>query len=665
LTESKARLSPAWLLAIFLVLVFVISGVLAYRSYRAGLHPPGSAATDTPPVVAGATDTASRLTPAVEQLPDLVAQQYAADGAALRAALQAARAAYAAGNYPAAVAAYRTVVMLSNGDGITQEAFFQLGAMYDDLGQYADAAFCYHQAQRISELPVILDNLALTELHRGDAAAAAQAAMRAAYLDPRDGMAWALLAAAREQQQQLTEALAAIARSCAIDSTIASRVVNRALLAARTGDTNNALRWYQQALLIPAPAAVHLRAAEESARLLLTQQQPADAVTRYKQALRLAPDQARLQHHYGVALAQTSLWSAAVPALRQALASDPNRPLTWYALAESLAALGRNDEAIAACQRGIELDPENVARYYQLAVLFIKQNRDDDARRTLEQLLTLQPPSPLQLAAIVQLANIAARRNDLAAARQHLAVAADLAATEPWLLYNRGIIDWRAGEKESGYRYIEQAIDREPRTALFRRTHADLLFRDRRYADAIVAYQQLLAVDSGTMHDCFRLGWLLQQQRNLATAAASFRQADRLPADPDLPDLPYVTALNLAAVLADLHDYAGAQSVLRDASRREPGRYEAYHNAALISVAQGRRDEAMAFLQVARRVAPQAAPVALAEGWLLWERGLRDEAAAAWERAHALDPTLLAARYNLELYRRQTAPSTTALGEED
>lgn len=648
---TKSRLNPAWLLAGFLLLILCSSvGWMGYRYWLAR----DSGTDEARPAVA------TTVTPEVAALPALVAAQYAADGVELRTQLTTGRAAYHAGDYPAAIPALRTVIALSNGDTATQAAFFLLGNIYDDLGQYADAAFCQEQALRGGPSAAAWHNLGLTELHRGDNVAAQRAATRADELDPGNPDHAALLAVACERLNQDSQAMLAAQRSVASDSRSAQRLLNLALLTARRGARESALALLKQAVVAPGPPAARQRAAEELALLLFELNRTEETVAAMQLALTFAPADARLLHNYGLALTRAKFWTRAEAALRQAAANAPQRPESYYALADALTGLGRRREAIAAVQRGLELDPENTARYYQLAEMLIEETADEAARLTLEQLLVIGPPLETRLAARVQLACLAARHNRPEDALALMREAAALSPQTPWVLFNRGLLAWRVGEKTEAYRDIDNALRLETKNPLmerlreFARTRADLLLRDRRYTDAITAYNRLIEVDKESIHARAQLGWLHQQRHEHPAAGDAYRQA--LARQPEAP-LAYLLMLNLATVQAESGKRGEALEILRKTATMFPNRCESYHNAALFSAAQGRADEAMAFIRVAERLAPEAAAVPLTRGDLLWRAGLRAEAAAAWARALELDPALLAARYNLDYYRRQTEVS--------
>ena len=249
---AKNKFNPAWLLGAFLALIFCIGGWLAFHSLSGSRPGDRQDAHDTAAVT---------VTPEVAALPALVAAQYAADGVELRARLAAGRAAYQAGDYAAALAALRTAIALSNGDSATQTAFFLLGNVYDDLGQYADAAFCQEQALRCGQFAAAWYNLALTELHRGQPGAAKDAIDRAIALDPGQPDYHTLLAVAHERLSQYPQALAAAKSSVAHDSNSALRLLNLALLTARAGKPGEAADLMARAVSAPGPAATRRRAA--------------------------------------------------------------------------------------------------------------------------------------------------------------------------------------------------------------------------------------------------------------------------------------------------------------------------------------------------------------------------------------------------------------------
>ncbi len=655
MTEN-AKFNPAWLLAAFLALILAVSGYFAARTlfHRPGAGPDG----DTVTVTASGNEPAA-ATPAVSGLPELVAQRFAADAERLPVVLAAARSAFAAQQYAAAEAAYREAVALSNWDTVTQEAFARLGDIYYDLAQFTNAAFCYRLTmdERLTGTvgwdDTVQHNLALAELQRGNLAAARTAAHSALALRVTDGGHYALLAVVAERLSDI-EAETIARKAVALDTDNALARVNYAILALRRNYYDTALLQLQQALALNPAPAVRRRALAELAQARLMRGTPKEALPVYEQALADDPDDPVLLHNYGLALLRAGEAEAAVVQLRRATAMPPVSPPTCYLLGRALGATnnsGLAGEAIRAYQRGIEADPRNVAQYCRLGKLFYDNRDYGSARLTFAQVLELDRESLYATTAHRYLAVIAYGQADYAEALTQIAAALSLGHNQRELQFDRGLIRCRAGDTEAGLQDLQEVQHEAPGKVTLQ-AYASTLLRAGRYVEALAPLQTLTGLDTGDATWPGLLGRVQQQRHDLPAAATAYTTALQRPANRTWQ---YRINVNLAAVHAGLRHWTEAERCLRQAAAVEPDRWESYYQTALTAAAQGRSDAALAAVRVALEKEPLAARSHAAHGWLLWEKGLRAEAATAWERAVELDPTMLDALYNIDYYRRQAA----------
>ncbi len=121
-------------------------------------------------------------------------------------------------------------------------------------------------------------------------------------------------------------------------------------------------------------------------------------------------------------------------------------------------------------------------------------------------------------------------------------------------------------------------------------------------------------------------------------AAEHFRRA--LAARPESAE----ARINLAAVLAQQGDRAGAAAALREALAREPDNATAHFNLGVLLAGQGPSEEARAQLAAAAAGMPGDAEAARTLARMLRDLGRLDEALAEYGRAVALDPADEAAR---------------------
>jgi tetratricopeptide (TPR) repeat protein len=113
-------------------------------------------------------------------------------------------------------------------------------------------------------------------------------------------------------------------------------------------------------------------------RIAEVEQQPAEAVHWYEQALAMQPDKPQWWGTLGeamLALPGSEAVPRAVAALARAVVGDPDEPRWHLALAEGLMRLGRTDDARRQALRALDLDPNQV-RAYNLILQCASQEAD-------------------------------------------------------------------------------------------------------------------------------------------------------------------------------------------------------------------------------------------------------------------------------------------------
>lgn len=129
------------------------------------------------------------------------------------------------------------------------------------------------------------------------------------------------------------------------------------------------------------------------------------------QFTQLAPAEPAGWANWGVlALRQRNFDTAAERIERaRSLASDNSDIYYLVGLLES--SRGKTAEAITALRKAVELDPKNSIATYKLAEEVEREGNDEEFQRLIQQILSAQPDN---LAALVELTRVAAKRNDTA-----------------------------------------------------------------------------------------------------------------------------------------------------------------------------------------------------------------------------------------------------------
>ena len=129
------------------------------------------------------------------------------------------------------------------------------------------------------------------------------------------------------------------------------------------------------------------------------------------QFTQLAPAEPAGWANWGLLALRQKNFDVAAERLERArsLASDNSNIYYLVGLLES--SRGKTPEAIAALRKSVELDPKNLIATYKLAEEVEREGNEDEFQKLVQQILSTQPDN---MAALVELARVAAKRNDTA-----------------------------------------------------------------------------------------------------------------------------------------------------------------------------------------------------------------------------------------------------------
>lgn len=165
--------------------------------------------------------------------------------------------------------------------------------------------------------------------------------------------------------------------------------------------------------------------------------------------------------------------------------------------------------------------------------------------------------------------------------------------------------------------------------------------KQRRYDQAILAFQRAIALDPKFAHAHYGLGTTYLNLGKPAEALEPLRTAVRL--DPSLPG----AQMNLGMTLASMRRHDESMVHFDAARRLRPDDPAVHDSIAFALHNNGRIEEALASYREARRLAPTVAGSIFSEGLMLMRLARFDEAIEPLETAARLDPKYDNARYHL------------------
>jgi tetratricopeptide (TPR) repeat protein len=319
--------------------------------------------------------------------------------------------------------------------GIECARLLARGQALEDKGLLDRAAECFTRATVLRpEFAEAHNDLGQVLLRLGRTDAAIASCQRALALRPRFAAAMGNLANARRAQGALEAAIEGYRRVIALEPGLAEAHRNLGSALLETGDHVAAIDCLRRAIeLRPdfAPAVIQLARALTAAgrgaeaiphfERLLASGPSAEllneygtllaglgrydlCVRRYRDALALAPDDARLHANVGHALHCVGDFRAAIEHCRRAIELEPGLPEAHLHLGNSLLALNALFEADAAYRAGLEIAPNHAALHTAHAMAERALGRLADAEASTRRALALQPGAADTLALLGSLA---------------------------------------------------------------------------------------------------------------------------------------------------------------------------------------------------------------------------------------------------------------------
>jgi tetratricopeptide (TPR) repeat protein len=275
-------------------------------------------------------------------------------------------------------------------------------------------------------------NLGIQEFQQKDLPAAAHHLASVTQTSPRDAVAWCFLGLTLEAQHDPRDAMAAFARSLAINDSDAAVRLDLASVEAASGYTLAAISDYhrltqdsglevgaQEAVgiglerLNDVPGAISqfqfIRARHPSseaavlalARLYAQNHQPDEALSTLESALSAVEDKASLYALIGTIDQQYGRSDAAAKAYREAILADPKRPEPYLQLSSLYLDFRHFDAAATTLREGIRFVAEPDDLKLQLGTTLVMGGREQDAIPVLREVISSRPHNPAAYTTLV------------------------------------------------------------------------------------------------------------------------------------------------------------------------------------------------------------------------------------------------------------------------
>lgn len=314
------------------------------------------------------------------------------------------------------------------------EAWFVLGAIHGQLGEFADAEAC---CRRVIELepgmPVAYYNLGVALLRQNRPQEAASQLSRAAELNPAFAEAFHDLGNAYRMQGLPDAAVENYRKSVALN---------------------------------PSLAEAH----HNLGRVLHERRQLATAIESYRAAVRAQPGNAMMHFNLGTALWEQGSIEAAAQSCREAVRLKPDFAEAHQNLGAALQFLGRLDESAESYRRVLSLKPDSVEAHVNLGLVFWHAGRPEEAIASCSRAIALKPGlAPAHNAMALALWELG--RLEEAAEHCRMALAGEPSFAEAHNTLATVLKD--QGRPDEALAHYRQALAIDPS---FARAHSNLLF---------------------------------------------------------------------------------------------------------------------------------------------------------------------------------------------
>ena len=542
-----------------------------------------------------------------------------------------------AGQYPAAIRQLQQVLDREPQRGITH---YHLAQALEEVERSGEALSAYTKAtgllsgDRLAEALYRLGRLAWDTQRIPEATRALQQAvqMRPQWAEARHHLSLAL-----EQSQDMEGALLQAREAAQLKPDHGDYHFHLGVLCNRLGLHDEAISALERMLTLPfdqqatgPEAYFELGQAFESKG----REWWREAVEEYRQATKLAPQEARYQHHLGILLAQLKE-PQALDVLRSTVRLNPKDYEAHFYLGQVCLAGGLWEEAEAHCRKARELDPTNPDYTYYLAEALYHAGRTQEALEALEGL-----PQESAAAAFLK-GQCKEALEDLQGALDAYQRSSTLSPRRLESWQRQGSLLVALERWEEAARALKRALelaeergDRDLQATLHRQLGR--VWKELSQPEAaLIHLQRVVGLDTEDAEAYYLLGSLLAEQGESTAAIGALKQAVDLES----------TLAQAHFLLGQLYEERGSESdrnralaSYSQAAQQAPQELVYLREWARMLCLQGRGEEAIPILHRVLEADPQDAAAHYHRGKAEEALGHLEEARRDYEAAVALAP---------------------------
>ena len=193
--------------------------------------------------------------------------------------------------------------------------------------------------------------------------------------------------------------------------------------------------------------------------LLLEKGDSNEAISHFKEALRLDPEFYKTYNNLGIALVSQSKLDEGISYYRKGIALNPKFAEAYNNLGIAMERKGNPDEAFTCYRKAIEMNPNYGNTYFNLGNLLYKQNKPEEAVKYLEEAIKINPQDAGALGCLgLSFARMSMMDPSIAAFRE----TAKLQPLDPEVRYNLGLALSMKGDLDEAISSFKEAIRLNP-----------------------------------------------------------------------------------------------------------------------------------------------------------------------------------------------------------
>lgn len=225
------------------------------------------------------------------------------------------------------------------------------------------------------------------------------------------------------------------------------------------GRLDEALSHYRQALKI-SPGQFDIR--NNMADVLIAQGKLDEAIGQLRQILRIRPDFARAHTNMGNAMAAQGKLDEAINSYNQSLKFKPDYAEAYSNIGNVLAMQGKLDEALANFHKALEIAPYHTEVYFNLANVLLSQGKVDEAISNYRLALRERPDFA---DAHDNLGNAFLSQGKLEEAISHYRKAIEIEPNHAQTHYNLALALKMTGQNDASIKHFKEALRLKPELA--------------------------------------------------------------------------------------------------------------------------------------------------------------------------------------------------------